>query len=222
MAENRRGKENRFYFSRVQMVLLGAAFILASVGIFILGMFVGQGIEERKIAKKEEPLIKIPVKPEAAGTGGAVGQKRDEITFNESVSPDTTAPRLREVEKADKPPEKLAKAEARAPKAEKKAEKIAPATAKAKMEAVSSAEVTDPAKIWRAQVNAYPDERSAKLLVDRLKIKGYNAYVSEVQNRGRTWYRVSVGRFNSREEAEKTVEALKTKENHLQAFAASK
>jgi cell division protein FtsN len=151
-----------------------------------------------------------------------VGQKRDEITFNESVSPDTTAPRLREVEKADKPPEKLAKAEARAPKAEKKAEKIAPATAKAKMEAVSSAEVTDPAKIWRAQVNAYPDERSAKLLVDRLKIKGYNAYVSEVQNRGRTWYRVSVGRFNSREEAEKTVEALKTKENHLQAFAASK
>jgi cell division septation protein DedD len=222
MAENRRGKENRFYFSRVQMVLLGAAFILASVGIFILGMFVGQGIEERKIAKKEEPLIKIPVKPDAAGTGGAVGQKRDEITFNESVSPDTTAPRLREVEKADKPPEKLAKAEARAPKAEKKAEKIAPATAKAKMEAVSSAEVTDPAKIWRAQVNAYPDERSAKLLVDRLKIKGYNAYVSEVQNRGRTWYRVSVGRFNSREEAEKTVEALKTKENHLQAFAASK
>lgn len=222
MAENRRGKENRFYFSRGQMVLLGAAFILASVGIFILGMFVGQGIEERKIAKKEEPLIKIPVKPDAAGTGGAVGQKRDEITFNESVSPDSTAPRLREVEKADKPPEKLAKAEARAPKAEKKAEKIAPATAKAKMEAVSSAEVTDPAKIWRAQVNAYPDERSAKLLVDRLKIKGYNAYVSEVQNRGRTWYRVSVGRFNSREEAEKTVEALKTKENHLQAFAASK
>jgi cell division protein FtsN len=222
MAENRKGKENRFYFSRGQMVLLGAAFTLASVGIFILGMFVGQGIEERKIAKKEEPLIKIPVKPEAVGTGGAVGQKRDEITFNESVSPDTTAPRLREVEKADKPPEKLAKAEARAPKAEKKAEKIAPATAKAKMEAVSSAEVTDPAKIWRAQVNAYPDERSAKLLVDRLKIKGYNAYVSEVQNRGRTWYRVSVGRFNSREEAEKTVEALKTKENHLQAFAASK
>jgi cell division protein FtsN len=222
MAENRKGKENRFYFSRGQMVLLGAAFTLASVGIFILGMFVGQGIEERKIAKKEEPLIKIPVKPEAVGTGGAVGQKRDEITFNESVSPDTTAPRLREVEKADKPPEKLAKAEARAPKAEKKAEKIAPATAKAKMEAVSSAEVADPAKIWRAQVNAYPDERSAKLLVDRLKIKGYNAYVSEVQNRGRTWYRVSVGRFNSREEAEKTVEALKTKENHLQAFAASK
>jgi cell division protein FtsN len=204
------------------MVLLGAAFTLASVGIFILGMFVGQGIEERKIAKKEEPLIKIPVKPDAAGTGGAVGQKRDEITFNESVSPDSTAPRLREVEKADKPPEKLAKTEARAPKAEKKAEKIAPTIAKAKMEAVSSAEVTDPAKIWRAQVNAYPDERSAKLLVDRLKIKGYNAYVSEVQNRGRTWYRVSVGRFNSREEAEKTVEALKTKENHLQAFAASK
>jgi len=44
MAENRRGKENRFYFSRGQMVLLGAAFTVASVIIFFLGMFVGKGI----------------------------------------------------------------------------------------------------------------------------------------------------------------------------------
>jgi cell division protein FtsN len=46
--------------------------------------------------------------------------------------------------------------------------------------------------------------------------------VSETQNRGKTWYRVSVGRYNSRDEAEKIVEALHTKENHPKAFAASK
>ena len=34
MAENRRGKENRFYFSRGQMVLLGGAFTLASLVIY--------------------------------------------------------------------------------------------------------------------------------------------------------------------------------------------
>ena len=217
MAENRRGKENRFYFSRGQMVLLGGAFVLASVVIFFLGMFIGKSIEERKIAKQEEPLVRVPVKPEGAG-----GQKRDEITFNQVESKAPMATGVQENLPAEKPTEKIAKAEAPAPKSEKKAEKVATEGASKKSEASTKAEATDQGKIWRAQVNAFPDERSAKLLVDRLKNKGYNAYVSEAPNRGKTWYRVSIGRYNSRDEAERTVEALKTKENYLQAFAASK
>ena len=77
-------------------------------------------------------------------------------------------------------------------------------------------------EVWRAQVNAYPDERSAKQIVDRLKNKGYNAYVTEVQNNGKTWFRVSVGKYSSRGEADKAVEALMTKENFPKAFASSK
>ncbi|MGH7886533.1 MAG: SPOR domain-containing protein [Candidatus Binatia bacterium] len=218
MAENRRGKENRFYFSRGQMVLLGGVFILASVVIFFLGMFIGKSIEERKIAQKEEPLARIPVKPEA----GAATQKRDEVTFNDGESKAPAAAVVRERPPAEKPPEKIAKAEAPTPQAEKKPEKVTAQTAAKTSDAAASSESADQGKIWRAQVNAFPDERSAKLLVDRLKNKGYNAYVSEVQNRGKTWYRVSVGRYNSRDEAEKIVEALKTKESHLKAFAASK
>ena len=89
MAENRRGKENRFYFSRGQMVLLGAAFALATVVIFFLGIFVGKSIEERKLLKKEEPLVKIPVKPGSAEPSAAPApppQPKDEITFNDSLS----------------------------------------------------------------------------------------------------------------------------------------
>jgi len=218
MAENRRGKENRFYFSRGQMVLLGGSFVLASAVIFFLGMFVGKSIEERKIAKQEEPLVRIPVKPD----GGAAAQKRDEITFNESVVKAPAVAEVQEKSLAEKPAEKTAKAEAPPAKTEKKPERVAAEAAPKKTETVAHSEGTDQGKLWRAQVNAFPDERSAKLLVDRLKNKGYNAYVSEVQNRGKTWYRVSVGRYNSREEAEKIVEALKTKENHPKAFAASK
>lgn len=207
MAENRRGKENRYYYSRGQMVLLGGAFTLATVAIFLLGMFVGMGVEERKIFKKEEPLVKIPAKPEGAPAGGGAAQKRDEITFNNpEVKP--AAPRSAEQKAKEKPPEKIAAAAASAPKAvEKKTEKVAAA---------------DQGKVWRAQVNAFPDERSAIQLVDRLKNKGYNAYVSEVQNRGKTWYRVSVGRYDSRDEADKIIEALRTKENYPKAFASSK
>jgi len=222
MAENRRGKENRFYFSRGQLVLLGGAFTLASLVIFFIGMFVGRGIEERKIAKQEEPLVKIPLRPESKATDGAAAPKKDEITFSNAPPKAPAAPLAAEKSQLEKPPEKIAKAEAAAPKPEKKSETVKAEAAAKKTEASAGVETADAGKVWRAQVNAFPDERSAKLLVDRLKNKGYNAYVSETQNRGKTWYRVSVGRYNSREEAEKIVEALRTKENHPKAFAASK
>ena len=117
-----------------------------------------------------------------------------------------------------------AKTETRIAKgAEKKIEKIAPAeeTPK-KADAAETAERKDQGKAWRAQVNAFPDEQSAKQIVDRLKNKGYNAYVTEVQNRGRNWFRVSVGKYNSRDEADKMVELLRTKENYPKTFAATR
>lgn len=224
MAENRRGKENRFYFSRGQMVLLGGSFVLASLIIFFLGIIIGKNIEERKVAKIEEPLVKIPVKPDGSAASGALAQKKDEITFNnDAPSKPQVAPLVEEKAK-EAPPEKIAKVEQPAPKAEKKTEKAAAESTPKNIEASANAtsENNDQGKAWRAQVNAFPDERSAKQLVDRLKNKGYNAYVSEVQNKGKTWYRVNVGRFNSRDEAEKTVEALRAKENFPKSFVASK
>jgi cell division septation protein DedD len=227
MAENRRGKENRFYFSRSQMVLLGAAFIFASLIIFVLGIFVGKGIEGRKLQKKEEPLVKIPVKPGAQESSAAPApQQKNEITYNDAL------PRGAAAASEEKPtptkPEKVAKAEtkqnikgeaAAARPSENKAEKSARAEATSKKaEAAAPAEPTT----WRAQVNAFPDERSAKQIVDRLKNKGYNAYVTEVENRGKTWYRVSVGKYNSRDEADKMAELLRNKENYPKAFAASR
>ncbi|MGH7854835.1 MAG: SPOR domain-containing protein [Candidatus Binatia bacterium] len=229
MAENRRGKENRFYFSRGQMVLLGAAFTFASMIIFVLGVFVGKGIEARKLQQKEEPLVRIPVKPSAQQPGAA--SAKDEITFNESATKRTAAA-AEDKPKAAKPAEKVVKAvetkqeiaskiEAAALKSpEKKAQASAPAEETAKK--TETADSTEQKQVWRAQVNAFPDERSAKQIVDRLKNKGYNAYVTEVQNRGKSWFRVSVGKYNSREEADKMAEALRTKENFPKAFAASR
>jgi cell division protein FtsN len=220
MAENRRGKDNRFYFSRGQMVLLGGAFILTAAIIFGLGVFVGKSIEESKVMKKEEPLVKIPVSPTTqSAVGGQTTQSKEEITFNDSLAnPEKTV----KAEPKDVKPR--VKVEAPAERAVSKgAEKADPAddTPK-KAEAERSAETKDQGAVWRAQVNAFPDDRSAKQLVERLKNKGYNAYVTEVENRGKTWYRVSVGRYSSREQAEKAVDALKSKENYTKAFAATK
>ncbi len=237
MAENRREKDKRFYFSRGQMVLLGGAFTLASVIIFFLGVFTGKGIEERRIVKLEEPPVKIPVKPSAPSAAGAPqgGAAKDEMTFYNTLAKPTGAqPPAEEKPKVTKPVEKSAKAESKETKSqtkeepppkpvEKKAEKTpAPAAAPKPAPPVETAESKESGKGWTIQVNAFPDERSAKTWVDRLKNKGYNAYVAEVNVKGKIWYRVRVGQYGTREEAKKVEEVLKTKENYTKSFIASR
>jgi hypothetical protein len=118
MSDNRRGKDSRYYLSRGQMIILGGTFTLASVVIFLIGMMVGKVIEERKILKRDEPLVKIPVKP-AATTGGAA-TKNDEITFYDTLAKSRGGQALAEqpaneakpIEKAVPVQEKEAKASA--------------------------------------------------------------------------------------------------------------
>lgn len=223
MAENRRGKDSRYYLSRGQMIILGGTFTLASIVVFLIGMMVGKELEEQKLLKKDEPLVKMPVKPAGGAAGPAA--KNDEITFYDTLAKSRDAQALPEPPvKVAKPAETNLRAEVKESKAGAKpngqlaklndfnTDNVQPASEAADAEG----------RVWRAQVDTYPDERSAKLLVDRLKNKGYNAYVNEVEYRGKPWFRVNVGKFNTREEADKVVGALKGKENQAKAFAASK
>ena len=220
MAENRREKDKRFYFSRGQMVLLGGAFALASVIIFFLGVFTGKGIEERRIVKMEEPPVKIPIKPAASGgPGGQGGAAKEEMTFyNTLTKPAGAEPSAEQKPKESKPAEKTAKPESKESKPQTKEAPPAPKPAPP----VETAESKESGKGWTVQVNAFPDEKSAKTWVDRLKNKGYKAYVAEANAKGKIWYRVRVGQYNTREEAKKVEEALKTKENYTKAFIANR
>jgi DedD protein len=235
MAENRREKDRRFYFTKGQMVLLGGAFTLASIIIFVLGMFIGKEIEARKTVRPEEPLVKVPVKPAPKGDAEAEGGKsKDDLTFYNTLTKATAAKPVAEAKAEEKEAKKTAKvaakekiaqsqdaAAARSNVADKSAEKP-PLSAEAESAAAKSAEGKANGKTWSVQVNAYPDEKSANDLVDRLKNKGYNAFVTQASIKGKVWYRVRVGRFGSREEAEKTEESLKNKEHLEKAFATIK
>jgi cell division septation protein DedD len=220
MAENRREKDKRFYFSRGQMVLLGGAFALASVIIFFLGVFTGKGIEERRMVKMEEPPVKIPIKPAApGGPAGQGGTTKEEMTFYNTLTKPTGAePSAEQKPKARKPAEKTAKPESKESKPQTKEAPPAPKPAPP----VETPESKESGKGWTVQVNAFPDEKSAKTWVDRLKNKGYKAYVAEVNVKGKIWYRVRVGQYGTREEAKKVEETLKTKENYTKAFIASR
>jgi DedD protein len=230
MAENRRGKDRRFYFNRGQLLLLGGGFTLAAVIIFFLGLFVGKGIEARKIVKAEEPLVKIPVTPPAQGSGGGRSQPKEELTFYDTLTKNPGAPPSEPRPKASREPEKTAAPPVKDNKPQTKEERFAKAPAK-NAEKSETAKIAlpsenpdrgEPGKPWTVQINALPDPRSAQIWVDRLKNKGYNAYSSEVLNKGKTWYRVRVGRYGSREEAEKIEQALRTKENFTKAFVTSR
>jgi cell division septation protein DedD len=222
MAENRKGKDKRFYFSRGQFILLGCGFSVASVIVFFLGMLVGQGVEERKIVKPAESVMKIPIRP-AQGANS-------EITFYDTLTrPAPAQARSEEEPREGKKAERNAKAESRenrvparqevASVAKRAEDKPAPGGSKPRPAEADAKESRGP---YTVQVNAFPDEKSAKTLVDRLRDKGYNAYLSESRNQGRVWYRVRVGRFESRDEAEKTQESLKRKEHLAKAFATSR
>jgi cell division septation protein DedD len=194
------------------MVLLGSAFALTSVIIFGLGMFVGKEIEARKLLRPEEPLVKVPVKPPQASERG---KGKDDLTFYNTLTKDPASQQAVGAKPEGKDAEKAVKPGA----TEKKAPQQEPMSARGKAE---DSDAKDDSKIWSVQANSYPDTKSANDLVDRLKNKGYNAFVTEANVKGKVWYRVRIGPFTSRDEAEKTVAALKSKENLSNPFATRK
>lgn len=227
MAENRRARDKRFYFSRGQLVLLGGAFTLTALVIFLLGIFVGRRIEERRMARPEEPLIKIPVNPAAPGSGsGSASQPKEELTFYDTLAKSTKSESLRE-DKAVEPKSAEKAVQSERKEVNAKGREVTPSVTateeKAPGEKSSAVQlpntIEESGKAWYVQVNAFPDEKSGKLSVDRLKNKGYNAYLMEARNKGKLWYRVRVGEFSSREEAERIADILKSKENFPKAFA---
>lgn len=237
MAENRRGKGRRYFFTLAQMVLLGTAFTLTCVVVFFLGILIGKEIEARKVIKPEEPLVKIPIKPALPGATSAA--PKEELTFYETLtkappsSPGVeqngkardekhgAAPLKRDPPKEAKRESSRAAVAATRPTAEKGPE-AASLSPTAGTPTAENGERKENGRVWTVQVNAYPDERSARQLVDRLKNKGYNAQIAETRNKGKVWYRVRVGSYRSREEADRVLEDLKNKEKFDKAFATSR
>jgi DedD protein len=220
MLGNRKGLgQGPYYFTRSQLVLLSAGFTLVSVVIFLLGVLVGKGIEERKLLKKEEPLVKIPVQPLVPGS--KAGTPKEEMTFYDTLANAQTATKAKEnkpAEKGTKPEAKESQAAAKQVPSEVKkeapAEKV-PGSQAVKAKAAREAN-------WTVQVNAYPNEKDAEGLAKKLKDKGYDAYVASTKVKGRAWYRVRVGHLETREQAQELQEALRQKENLSQSIATSR
>lgn len=131
-----------YYWTRGQLLGLAIAFAAASVVVFFLGILIGQGIEERKLMKKEEPLIKIPAQPLSQGGGVTTTPGKEEMTFYEELAKKTpSAPSATRVEpaKETKSAEKAAKPAGKETKAPVQEEKVAVAEKVAKVKPAEKA-----------------------------------------------------------------------------------
>ncbi len=202
-------------------MILAVGFTVTCTITFFLGMLIGQGIEERKLIKREGqgPVAKIPAEPPRKGSSSARATAQDqEMTFYDTLTkapPRTgaTSERRDRVSQPKKDVAKRAKARVTIPSVKEKG----PTTRKRTERAAKSTRKPEKS-VWSIQVKAFARQRDARDLTKRLKGKGYDAYVVSIQIKGRTWYRVRVGRLASQREAQGLLLKLKREEKYTRAI----
>ncbi len=222
MAENRRSRSQGFYyFSRGQLAILAVGFTVTCTLTFFLGMLIGQGIEERKLLKREGQgsVAKIPTRPPRRGSSPARATPQDqEMTFYDTLTKTPPRAKARPERKAQvSQPKNQAAKKAKARVARPTVKEKKPTTRK-RTERTARAATQPEKSVWSVQVKAFARQRDASDLAKRLKGKGYDAYVVSIQIKGRTWYRVRVGRLATQLEAQGLLLKLKRQEKYTRAI----
>src|SRR5579875_339443 len=180
--------------SNRQVVYLFIGFLILFILAFSLGVVVGKGLggSQSRIAKKGEPLKNLSEFKEPEKTPEAVTREkpRDEQTpaLVEKGRGESETTNIGEEKKLPPPPvSESIKTEAK--KTIKKDIAVTPT-------------VETPGK-YTVQIGSYQKEEEAKRIMKSLMSKGYPAFIkaAEIPGKG-TWYRIRIGTFKTREEAE--------------------
>lgn len=170
-----------------QIISLTFGFLLASVVIFVFGMWVGSDLAEQQAAKQRQ-VARLPIAPpEPAPARPAGVQSRPAAppayaarTVAPALAPTptaTTVPTARPTAPPTRPP--------------------APPTA---------------STVWTVQAYATNDTVRAVMLARTLRSKGYDATTATKDVGGTTWYLVRVGRYRDRAAAKAMESKLRSEE----------
>jgi len=202
-------------------VILAVGFTVTCAITFFLGMLIGQGIEERKLLKREGPgpVAQIPTRPPRTGSRSARATAQDqEMTFYDTLTKASPRAKARPERKAQVSQlKKQAAKQAKARVARTTGKEKEPTTRK-KTERTAKATTQPEKSVWSVQVKAFARQRDASNLAKRLKGKEYDAYVVSIQIKGRTWYRVRVGHLATQRDAQDLLLKLKRKEKFTRAI----
>jgi cell division protein FtsN len=224
----------RFEFGWFGILGLLFVFTAGSTVIFFLGVYVGKGLQESRLAR-EERVVRLPV---SQGEGSAETARVSEPRTSEPVADGQPAPTANvnlAVRSAVEPAATAAPIASAAPlpvaTPPRLVEQPLQATAAAAPvvhgtpvpDALAKAELPRGTpkfggKSWSVQVNATKDQETADRLVARLNELGYQSFIVRVKIADETWYRVRVGRFPTMEAATAVVMRLKNEERYSRAF----
>lgn len=204
-------------FNKTQMIFISAVIIPISLLIFILG-FIAEKIiipsnqEKQPLSIKYQPFFpKIPDQIEAGGSLSAGVTLINDLTKHKSAFYVTVIP----LDFPPSPKGETIQVPPAIPKKELKKELVKitqpdegkPLTsAKKKKDAFKKGNYT-------VQVGSYRNKKQADLLIDTLNKKGFRAYLvkTDLPNKGLR-YRVRMGYFSTRKEAEKLSSEIRTKD----------
>ena len=197
-----------------QLVFLFMATTVVSVVIFLCGVLVGRGVRTERVVDVAEPVASaatpastpVPAAPAASGPPAAEPPPPatdDNLSYHKRLESDAS------------PAEKLKTDKSKpgaAPPAETSAKAPAPtATAPTPAAPAPPQKGARPGK-WVVQVVALNDRAAAAAVVDWLSGKGYPAFLVDPVPEAPVIYRVQVGRYDDRDEAEQTARRLKKDE----------
>jgi len=210
-----------------QVLTLTLGFLVASLLIFVFGIWVGKDLVERRLAQEERVVRKPADRTELAEAKGAEPVAEVDVTAQEktkvpaalAAAPTATVQMLIA---APTQPVRLvpvtttpAMATA-APTAPARPTRPAAVPTQARPAAHAAEEWADAG--WTVQVYATTDPNQATALARKLLSKGYDAYTLQAPMRGQTWYRVRVGRFSNRDRAREMELKLKKQEGLEAAY----
>jgi cell division septation protein DedD len=202
-----------------QLVFLFMAATVVSVVIFLCGVLVGRGVRAERVAQSADTTTAAieptpQVAPPAATPAGS-----DPTTV---TTPPPTVDDLsyfNRLEKTSQPAEELKSTAAKPPAsgqiaradvAVKETPKPAPAAKEAPQEAAPPAPAVSDGYV--IQVAAMPEHGVADAMAKRLSAKGYTAFVMTADGAKPTMYRVRIGRFKTKREAETIATRLQKEE----------
>jgi rare lipoprotein A len=188
-----------------QLVFLFMTGTVVLVVIFLCGVLVGRGVREQRLAEPIDDTAAATaapaqpvadVGPQAAEPPTPAPESADELSYHRRLQGDRA------------PAEEL-----KAPTAGSAAAPPAPAPPPSVPAAAATAPAAGRPGTWFVQVQALKDRAGAESLAKRLGERGYPAYVvSPSAESPVKLYRVQVGRYSDRREAEQVVSRLKKEE----------
>ena len=194
-----------------QLVFLFMATTVVSVVIFLCGVLVGRGVNTERPSDATAAMAMAAPAPESspvADTGPPAAEPP--VPAGDADDDYTYAKRL----ESDKPPVEKLRPETDATTRPAAAERARPARS-ADKSAEKPAETAAPSArpgVWVVQLVALKDRSAASAIVSRLSAKGYPAFVVSPAAGAPSIYRVQVGRYDDRREAEQVARRLEKEE----------